>query len=113
MKISKHNQTEVEAWNGQEKNNSGGLFGRVVIDISDDEKENSNAGNMNQDYNIGSKIWHYMDPQGDIQGPFSLMSLKHWRDADYFPPDFKVWKTTQTRRNAVLLNDILGRMFPG
>lgn len=113
VKISKHNQTEVEAWNGQEKNNSGGLFGRVVIDISDDEKENSNAGNMNQDYNIGSKIWHYMDPQGDIQGPFSLMSLKHWRDADYFPPDFKVWKTTQTRRNAVLLNDILRRMFPG
>ncbi|PPR96753.1 hypothetical protein GOBAR_AA23920 [Gossypium barbadense] len=86
-----------------------------VIDLSDDdnddneEHEDSNKTEAQDD--VRSLIWHYQDPQGDIQGPFSLLSLKNWMDLDYFPDDFKVWKTGQNRNNAVLLADIVRRMF--
>ncbi|PPD87663.1 hypothetical protein GOBAR_DD15391 [Gossypium barbadense] len=86
-----------------------------VIDLSDDdnddneEHEDSNKTEAQDD--VRSLIWHYQDPQGDIQGPFSLLSLKNWMDLDYFPDDFKVWKTGQNLNNAVLLADIVGRMF--
>ncbi|KHG10009.1 hypothetical protein F383_12743 [Gossypium arboreum] len=86
-----------------------------VIDLSDDDNddnekhEDSNKTEAQDD--VRSLIWHYQDPQGDIQGPFSLLSLKNWMDLDYFPDDFKVWKTGQNRNNAVLLADIVRRMF--
>uniref|UniRef100_A0A7N0VI15 GYF domain-containing protein n=1 Tax=Kalanchoe fedtschenkoi TaxID=63787 RepID=A0A7N0VI15_KALFE len=34
----------------------------------------------------------YLDPQGAVQGPTSLLTMKHWADADYFPSGFLVWK---------------------
>ncbi|XVF02679.1 hypothetical protein REPUB_Repub04eG0195200 [Reevesia pubescens] len=82
-----------------------------VIDLSDDEDEESNEFDLAHD-DVGSLMWHYVDPQGDIQGPFSLKSLKAWMDADYFSKDFKVWKTGQNKDKAVLLTDIIGQMFP-
>lgn len=61
---------------------------------------------------LESMIWHYRDPQGNIQGPFSISHLKRWSDACYFSPDFKVWKLGQSQDQAVLLVDILPRFFP-
>ncbi|KAL4038032.1 hypothetical protein IC575_001635 [Cucumis melo] len=82
----------------------------TVIDLSDDDEP---PRTEEHDWNnrLKSLIWHYLDPQGDVQGPFCLASLKNWKDANYFPSDFKVWKTGQTQDQAVLLNDILSPFF--
>ncbi|KAE8038444.1 hypothetical protein FH972_010955 [Carpinus fangiana] len=78
-----------------------------VIDLSDDEENELSVGKQILEDKLGSSMWHYLDPQGDIQGPFSLTSLKRWSEADYFPLDFKVWKMGQSQDEAVLLKDIL------
>ncbi|KAB5561155.1 hypothetical protein DKX38_006112 [Salix brachista] len=87
-----------------------------VIDLSDDSEEDEGPSHRDSvqiiDCDPGSFLWHYLDPQGDIQGPFSLTLLKRWNDADYFLPGFKVWKTGQSRNEAVLLSDVLGQLFP-
>ncbi|XP_051140117.1 uncharacterized protein At5g08430 isoform X2 [Andrographis paniculata] len=54
-------------------------------------------------------IWHYFDPQGDTQGPFTLTSLKRWNDSNYFHPGFMIWRRGDTSDNAVLLADVLRR----
>lgn len=84
---------------------------KVVIDLtSDDEDEDpSSCQSQNHDYNLESLIWHYVDPQGEVRGPFSLASLKLW-SPEYFPPDFKVWKVGDSQSKAVLLSDILHRV---
>lgn len=81
-----------------------------VINLSDDD-EPPRAEEHDGNNKLRSLIWYYLDPQGDVQGPFCLASLKNWKDADYFPSDFKVWKTGQTRDQAVLLSDILSPFF--
>lgn len=79
-----------------------------VIDLSDDEEnEPPSVGKQILEDKLGSSMWHYLDPQGDIQGPFSLTCLNRWSEADYFPLDFKVWKMGQSQDEAVLLKDIL------
>lgn len=84
-----------------------------VIDLSDDEEvEELSVAKKFPDDMLGSLLWHYLDPQGDIQGPFSLTSLKRWYDADYFPPDFQVWRADRIQDGAVLLKDILDQNFP-
>lgn len=101
-----------------EEENKGGLqmvekqvMNPQVIDVSDDEdNEPLSVGNQIPEDKLGSSIWHYLDPQGDIQGPFSLTCLKRWSEADYFPLDFKVWKMGQSQDEAVLLKDILQQL---
>ena len=84
-----------------------------VIDLSDDEEvEELIVAKKYPDDMLGSLLWHYLDPQGDIQGPFSLASLKRWYDADYFPPEFQVWRADRIQDGAVLLKDILDQNFP-
>lgn len=104
-----------------------------VIDLCDDdeeeENENPNGGNPSDENPNGRNpsgenrnggnhivlddddeeclIWHYMDPQGEVQGPFSVELLKRWSSNNYFPPDFMIWKTGQSQREAVLLSDVL------
>lgn len=58
-------------------------------------------------YDREKASWLYKDPQGDIQGPFSLTELKAWNDAEYFYKGFKVWMTGQSLDSAVLLTDVL------
>uniref|UniRef100_M4EIP0 GYF domain-containing protein n=1 Tax=Brassica campestris TaxID=3711 RepID=M4EIP0_BRACM len=58
-------------------------------------------------YDREKASWLYKDPQGDIQGPFSLTELKAWNDAEYFYKGFKVWMTGQSVSSAVLLTDVL------
>ncbi|GAB4855754.1 hypothetical protein Ancab_024398 [Ancistrocladus abbreviatus] len=84
-----------------------------VIELSDEEEEDEKPSEKRiPAIHPEQVIWHYLDPQGDVQGPFSLISLKRWRDADYFAPDFKVWKTGQSPEEALLLTDILRQMCP-
>nr|GFA82383.1 zinc finger CCCH domain-containing protein 19 [Tanacetum cinerariifolium] len=35
------------------------------------------------------KRWNYRDPDGNVEGPFSLAQLRMWKD--YFPSDLKIW----------------------
>ncbi|CAG7891354.1 unnamed protein product [Brassica rapa] len=62
-------------------------------------------------YDREKASWLYKDPQGDIQGPFSLTELKAWNDAEYFYKGFKVWMTGQSVSSAVLLTDVLRGVF--
>ncbi|KAF3444187.1 hypothetical protein FNV43_RR13877 [Rhamnella rubrinervis] len=80
-------------------------------DVEENEKPSSNKKQVPDDQ-LDSLIWHYQDPHGNTRGPFPITSLKRWNDADYFPPDFKIWKTGQSSSEAVLLSDILNRAFP-
>lgn len=92
---------------------AGGLADTQVIDLSDGEENDDLRGdNQMRETDLRRLAWHYTDPQGDIQGPFSIASLKRWWDDDYFPSDFKVWKSDQGQENAVLLSDVLQGSFP-
>ncbi|KAI4351941.1 hypothetical protein L6164_006239 [Bauhinia variegata] len=82
------------------------LSSSQVIELSDDE-ENQAPSELSE-----CSLWHYLDPQGDVQGPFPITSLKHWSDARYFPPDFKVWKAGQSQDESVLLVSVLQQYFP-
>ncbi|CAL0332636.1 unnamed protein product [Lupinus luteus] len=61
---------------------------------------------------VQSLMWYYRDPQGTVQGPFSLTSLKRWSEENYFPPNFMVWKAGQSPYEAALLVNILHQFFP-
>ncbi|GLU12145.1 hypothetical protein SLE2022_288500 [Rubroshorea leprosula] len=100
------------------------ILDRQVIELSDDDEEhgdprvvrihfgNPSGVQIQVQNDIEDLLWHYVDPQGDIQGPFSLPALKRWKDADFFPDDFKVWKKGQSPIDAVLLTDLIRQMFP-
>lgn len=87
-----------------------------VINLSDDDVEENKKPSSDRkqipDDQLESLIWHYHDPHGNTRGPFTITSLKRWNDSDYFPSDFKIWKTGQSSSEAVLLKDILNRYFP-
>lgn len=85
----------------------------TVIELSDgDSEDDAQEGVGIYCENPKEPVWHYMDPQGRTQGPFSLSSLKLWNDANYFPSSFMVWKIGQTSDDGVLLVDVLRRTYP-
>ncbi|XP_042026237.1 uncharacterized protein At5g08430-like isoform X2 [Salvia splendens] len=87
----------------------------TVIELSDGDSEDDvqeEEGTGINGENPKEFVWHYTDPQGRTQGPFSLSSLKLWNDANYFPSNFIVWKSGQTSDDGVLLVDVLHRTFP-
>lgn len=85
-----------------------------VIDLSDDDSGNeapkTEGGRSGE--TINDNVWHYLDPQGIIQGPFSLHKLKQWNDYNYFQPGFVVWRSGQTMNDGVLLAHVLRQNFP-
>lgn len=87
-----------------------------IIELSDgDEDENGDGETLDPtvehvevlSYDREKANWLYKDPQGDIQGPFSLKELKAWNDAEYFYKGFKVWMAGQSLDSAVILTDVL------
>ncbi|XP_065878279.1 uncharacterized protein At5g08430-like isoform X2 [Euphorbia lathyris] len=87
----------------------------MVIDLSDDEDEEKSEDSSSDveilDHDLESYIWNYMDPQGNVQGPFCVRALKRWYDDNYFPPDFKVWLTGESQKEAVTLSSMLRGIF--
>ncbi|GMH23595.1 hypothetical protein Nepgr_025438 [Nepenthes gracilis] len=57
--------------------------------------------------NEAEKLWHYRDPSGKVQGPFSMMQLRKWSNTGFFPADLRIWRTTQSVDDSVLLTDAL------
>lgn len=61
--------------------------------------------------NESEKMWHYKDPAGKVQGPFSIVQLRKWSKNGYFPADLQIWKTTETEDDSILLTDALEGKF--
>lgn len=40
-----------------------------------------------------AEIWEYLDPDGEIRGPFPSQAMLNWRDAGYFQDDLPVRAT--------------------
>lgn len=53
------------------------------------------------------KVWHYIDPLGNEQGPFALASLGYWKEEGFFDDDFRVWRSGHSKEDAILLIDAL------
>ncbi|KAM1156266.1 hypothetical protein ACFX2B_026794 [Malus domestica] len=56
-------------------------------------------------------IWHYQDPTGKVQGPFTLMLLRKWNTAGHFPLDHRIWKIDENPDNSILLADALNGQY--
>ncbi|XP_022725288.1 zinc finger CCCH domain-containing protein 19-like isoform X2 [Durio zibethinus] len=61
--------------------------------------------------NETEKIWHYQDPSGKVQGPFSMVQLRKWSNTGYFPDELKIWKTNEKQDDSILLTDALAGRF--
>ncbi|XP_075520869.1 uncharacterized protein LOC142554111 [Primulina tabacum] len=61
--------------------------------------------------NETEKMWHYQDPSGKVQGPFSMMQLRKWSNTGYFPTDLKIWKITDKQEDSILMADALEGKF--
>ncbi|CAK9157056.1 unnamed protein product [Ilex paraguariensis] len=56
------------------------------------------------------KLWHYRDPNGGIQGPFSMVQLRKWSTTGLFPPDMRIWVSDE-QVDSILLTDALNGQF--
>ncbi|KAJ9189663.1 hypothetical protein P3X46_000928 [Hevea brasiliensis] len=63
--------------------------------------------------NETDKIWHYQDPSGKVQGPFSMVQLRKWSNTGYFPADLRIWRTNEKQDDSFLLTDALVGNFQG
>ncbi|XWS62723.1 hypothetical protein CRYUN_Cryun06bG0035400 [Craigia yunnanensis] len=61
--------------------------------------------------NETGKIWHYQDPSGKVQGPFSMVQLRKWNNTGYFPAELKIWRTSEKQDDSILLTDALAGKF--
>lgn len=61
--------------------------------------------------NESEKIWHYKDPSGKIQGPFSMVQLRKWSNTGYFPANLRIWRSNEKQDDAILLTDALNGKF--
>lgn len=80
----------------------------IVLSDSDEEDTSRRKAVENPDINI----WHCLGPYGERRGPYSMSVLKRWSESASSPLEFKVWKTGQSEKEAVLLTDALSRIFP-
>ncbi|XP_062102520.1 zinc finger CCCH domain-containing protein 44 isoform X2 [Humulus lupulus] len=53
------------------------------------------------------KIWHYQDPTGKVQGPFSMLHLRKWSASGMFPQELRIWRVNEKQENSILLIDAL------
>lgn len=61
--------------------------------------------------NETEKMWHYKDPSGKVQGPFSMAQLRKWSNTGYFPAELRIWRTTERQDESILLTDALAGNF--
>ncbi|GAB2267657.1 hypothetical protein Dimus_002640 [Dionaea muscipula] len=61
--------------------------------------------------NEADKLWHYRDPTGKTQGPFSMVQLRKWNSSGFFPADLRIWRSTETEDDSILLTSALAGMF--
>ncbi|EPS73116.1 hypothetical protein M569_01640, partial [Genlisea aurea] len=74
--------------------------------------EDAAAAGGASDHIETERLWHYRDPNGKIQGPFSMMQLRRWSITGLFPPDMRIW-TNHEQYDSLLLSDALNGQFHG
>lgn len=72
----------------------------------------TSANSPSVDHIETEKLWHYRDPNGRIQGPFSMMQLRKWSTTGLFPPDMRIW-TNHELFDSLLLSDALNGRLHG
>ena len=77
----------------------------VALDIS----SSPHSIGMEQSFNdfVNDKSWHYQDPSGKVQGPFSMLQLYKWNASGHFPPDLRIWRIDEKQDNSIVLTDAL------
>ncbi|EPS63157.1 hypothetical protein M569_11627 [Genlisea aurea] len=83
---------------------SGSVSSFAVSPVAEDDR--------NVKVNESEKMWHYVDPSGKVQGPFSVVQLRKWNRTGYFPADLRIWRATESQDSAFLLTDALAGKFP-
>ncbi|XP_010271490.1 PREDICTED: zinc finger CCCH domain-containing protein 19 [Nelumbo nucifera] len=66
---------------------------------------------LSTNINETEKMWHYQDPSGKVQGPFSMVQLRKWSTTGYFPADLRIWRSTEKQEDSILLTDALNGKF--
>ncbi|XP_028800624.1 uncharacterized protein At5g08430-like [Neltuma alba] len=86
---------------------------RDMIVLSDDDEQDQN-GQIEKETNENPEIpiWHCVSPCGEKRGPFSMSLLKRWSETSSTASEFKVWKTGQSERDAMLLPVALRQCLP-
>ncbi|XP_054824189.1 zinc finger CCCH domain-containing protein 44-like [Prosopis cineraria] len=108
----KNETSPSDAANGDSNNLVVAMSGTSGVD-SDDPSLPFSTG-KEQPFNdlATDKIWHYRDPAGKIQGPFSMLLLYKWNAKGHFPPDLRIWRNTEKQDDSILLADVLsGKCF--
>ncbi|PKI69979.1 hypothetical protein CRG98_009582 [Punica granatum] len=54
-----------------------------------------------------NKMWHYQDPTGKTQGPFTMSQLRKWNGSGHFPADLRIWRIDERREDSILLIEAL------
>ncbi|KAH0701651.1 hypothetical protein KY285_015929 [Solanum tuberosum] len=105
-------KTEAHATNISEKLGNRAIIDQAV-DGSGSETSIASLSTMNSaSTNISEtdEVWHYRDPNGKVQGSFSMTQLRKWSTLGIFPLDMRIW-TNDEYDDAVLLNDALNGLF--
>ncbi|OAY57489.1 zinc finger CCCH domain-containing protein 44 isoform X2 [Manihot esculenta] len=93
-------------WNGRALVQSESLPGVVIPSPLCSGREHS-ASDIETE-----KLWHYEDPFGKHQGPFSMIQLRKWNASGLFPPDFRVWRIDEKQDDSILLTEALVGQLP-
>ncbi|GLT86153.1 hypothetical protein SLE2022_043120 [Rubroshorea leprosula] len=80
---------------------------KILPEVSPATPGATTAGQINET----EKMWHYQDPSGKVQGPFSMVQLRKWNKNGYFPVDLKIWRKTEMQDDSILLTDALAGKF--
>ncbi|KAL2928191.1 Zinc finger CCCH domain-containing protein 19 [Bienertia sinuspersici] len=114
-------QTSDRTWNnGVEKGRLGQIVGRsqgirsdssAVAAAEPTQPLSTPVRQADGKVNETEKTWHYRDPTGKVQGPFSMAQLRKWSNTGYFPVDLRIWKTSQIEDDSILLTEALAGRF--
>ncbi|KAJ9540829.1 hypothetical protein OSB04_027335 [Centaurea solstitialis] len=58
---------------------------------------------------VNEDAWHYRDPSGNVQGPFSMVQLQKWSIGGFFPAEMRIW--TSREADSLLLTDAIQTQF--
>ncbi|KAL4644267.1 hypothetical protein ACB092_02G152500 [Castanea dentata] len=87
------------AWNSQ----------AVVVASEISPLAHSSVSEQSANDSETDKIWHYEDPAGKTQGPFSMLQLRKW--SEHFPSDQRIWRINEKQDKSVLLTDALSGRY--
>ncbi|XP_050363426.1 uncharacterized protein At5g08430-like [Argentina anserina] len=92
---------------GPQKMNCENTSEGKVIELSDDDQDESVSVTAPALETPGSDLWYCMSPLGQIRGPYKLSLLKLWNGSSGKELRYKVWREGQSKGDAISLNDAI------